>query len=443
MTNNIENSALDFHKSGQRPGKISLKPTKPLLTQSDMSMAYSPGVAAPCIEIHKNPEKVYDYTSKGNYVAVITNGTAVLGLGNIGTLAAKPVMEGKAILMKKFADIDAMDIEIDSTDTNELINIIKKISAPWGAINLEDIKSPECFEIEETLKKELDIPVFHDDQHGTAIIVAAGLLNAAEITNRDFTKMKIVINGPGAAGIACGRLLYLMGIDKKNITYCDSTGVLYAGRTENMNKIKKEIALETNARTLSDALNGADVFLGLSTKDALIPDMLKHMNPNPIIFAMANPDPEIKPEIAIDARPDAIIATGRSDYPNQINNVMCFPYIFRGALDVRAKDINNEMKIAAAYAIAKIAKEPIPEEVIQAYSNSNFELKYGPKYIIPSPFDPRLLPNVATAVAEAAIATNVAQNPIENITNYKNKLSQTIDPNIATLTTLYANAKII
>lgn len=435
----INEEALNFHKFGKRPGKISLKPTKPLLTQLDLTMAYSPGVAAPCLEIYKDPETIYEYTSKGNYVAVVTNGTAVLGLGNIGVAASKPVMEGKAVLFKKFADLDAIDIEVDTTDTEEFINIVKKLSTPWGGINLEDIKSPECFTIEERLKKELSIPVFHDDQHGTAITAAAGLINALEITNRDISDIKIVINGPGAAGMACGKFLVTMGATPENITYCDSYGVVYKGRKENMSSIKEQIAVETNNRTLADALIDADVFLGLSVKDALKPEMIMQMKKNPIIFAMANPDPEIKPEDAIKARPDAIIATGRSDYPNQINNVMCFPYIFRGTLDVRATEINNEMKIAAAYAIAKIAKETIPEEVIRAYPNAN--MQYGPNYIIPSPFDPRLLPIVSSAVAKAAMDTGVAKKPIKNLDDYRQELTKNTEPAITTLTTLHTIVK--
>ncbi|WP_338363969.1 phosphate acyltransferase [Candidatus Xenohaliotis californiensis] len=434
----IDQDALHFHRSGKRPGKISLKPTKQLLTQMDLSLAYSPGVAAPCQEIVRDPETIYEYTSKGNYVAIITNGTAVLGLGNIGVAASKPVMEGKAVLFKKFADIDAIDIEIDSTDVEEFVQIVKKISVAWGGINLEDIKSPECFSIEKKLKNILDIPVFHDDQHGTAITVVAGLINALEITNKQFDEIKIVINGPGAAGIACGELIKAMGVKSKNIVYCDSKGVLYKGRKENMNYLKEKLTLNTKARTLADAIIGADVFLGLSTKDVLLPEMLKTMAKQPIVFAMANPDPEIKPELAISTCPDAIIATGRSDYPNQINNVMCFPYIFRGTLDVRAKEINQEMKIAAAKAIAGIAKETVPEEVIRAYPN--IEMQYGTNYIIPSPFDPRLLPTVATAVAIAAIETGVARKPVD-IEKYKEKLMHSTDAALTTLNTLYAMAK--
>ena len=431
--------ALEFHKLLNKPGKVSLKPTKPLTTQQDLSLAYSPGVAAPCLEISKTPEAVYDYTAKGNYVAVITNGTAILGLGNLGAAASKPVMEGKSVLFKRFADIDSVDIEVDTTDPDEFIAVVKNIAHTWGGINLEDIRSPECFYIEEKLKQELDIPVFHDDQHGTAITTAAGLINALDIVGKSFQDIQVVVNGPGAAGIACGNLICTMGVPRNNIIYCDQLGVVYKGRTERMNPHKESIAVETKARTLADAMKGADVFLGLSTKDVLTEDMLKSMAKSPIIFAMANPDPEVKPELAKKVRPDAIVATGRSDYNNQINNVMCFPYIFRGALDVRATKINEEMKIAAAYSIAQIARKEVPAEVLDAYSKTR--MSYGPDYIIPAPFDPRLLTTVPVDVAKAAIDSGVAQKPISNPEQYAIDLHKRVDPTSNTLSMLYNHAK--
>jgi malate dehydrogenase (oxaloacetate-decarboxylating)(NADP+) len=417
--------ALDFHSQG-KPGKIAVMATKPLITQRDLSLAYSPGVAAPCLAIEEDPNRAYDYTAKGNLVAVISNGTAVLGLGNLGALASKPVMEGKAVLFKRFADIDAIDLEIDATDTDTVINAIRYFGPSWGGINLEDIASPECFIIEQKLKEVMDIPVFHDDQHGTAIITLAGLINAAHLTGRDFKTMKVVLNGAGAAGTACIELIKSYGLPHNNATMLDKTGVIYKGRTEQMNQWKSAHAIETDARTLADAIKGADVFIGLSAKGALSPDMVKLMAPNPIIFAMANPDPEISPEAAREVRPDAIIATGRSDYPNQVNNVMGFPYIFRGALDVRASTINDEMKLAAVQAIAALAREPVPDEVSAAYEGR--KMQYGPDYIIPSPFDPRLISTVPPAVAQAAMDSGVARKPITNMHTYKCELTARLNP---------------
>lgn len=420
-----KDEALEFHKLNGKPGKISISPTKPLVTQYDLSLAYSPGVAFPCEEIHQNPDSVYDYTAKGNMVAVISNGTAVLGLGNLGAAASKPVMEGKAVLFKKFADIDAVDIEVDTTDPEEFINAIKYLGHSWGGINLEDIRSPECFIIENKLKELMDIPVFHDDQHGTAIITAAGMINALHITGRKFEDVKIVSNGSGAAGIACIELLKKLGVREENIIMCDSHGVIYKGRTEGMNPWKEKFAIETDLRTLADAMIGADVFLGLSVKDAVSKEMIKSMADRPIIFAMANPDPEIRPEDVMDVRNDAIIATGRSDYNNQVNNVMGFPYIFRGALDVRARTINDEMKLAASYALAELARLPVPDGVSKAYSGR--KMQYGPEYIIPVPFDPRLIYTIPVAVAKAAIDTGVARIPNFDLDKYKINLSGRLD----------------
>ncbi|PCJ23852.1 MAG: NADP-dependent malic enzyme [Rickettsiales bacterium] len=417
--------ALEYHQNGQ-PGKIALKPTKRLQSQKDLALAYSPGVAAPCLEIQKNPDDIYKYTAKGNTVAVISNGTAVLGLGAIGAAASKPVMEGKAVLFKKFADIDCFDIEVDCTDPEEFINIVKHLGHTWGGINLEDIKAPECFIIEAKLKELMDIPVFHDDQHGTAIITAAGLINAAFITNREMSEIKIVVNGAGAAAMSCINLAISLGIDKNNVILCDTRGVIYKGRTEGMNKWKEEKAADTKHRTLEDAMKGADVFLGLSAKGAVTKEMVASMAPSPIIFAMANPDPEITPEDIKLVRDDAIIATGRSDYDNQINNVMGFPYIFRGALDVRATCINEEMKIAAAKAIAALARKPVPGEVYKAYGSGR--KSFGADYIIPVPFDPRLITTIPVAVAEAAIATGVAKLKNIDIKKYKAELASRLNP---------------
>ncbi|RME73168.1 MAG: NADP-dependent malic enzyme [Chloroflexi bacterium] len=410
--------ALQYHSQG-RPGKIEVTLTKPATTQLDLSLAYTPGVAVPVLEIADNPENAYKYTAKGNLVAVVSNGTAILGLGNRGPLASKPVMEGKGVLFKRFADIDVFDIEVDSTDPDEIINVVRAISPTFGGINLEDIKAPECFYIEERLKELLDIPVFHDDQHGTAIIATAGLVNAVEIAGKKMEEIKIVVNGAGASAISCAKMFILAGARKENITMLDSRGVLYAGRTEGMNKYKAEFVRETDARTLADAVKGADVFVGLSVADVLTQDMVRTMADKPIIFAMANPDPEIKYELAKEARPDAIIATGRSDYPNQVNNVLGFPFIFRGALDVQARQINDEMKLAASDALARLTREDVPDSVLSAYNLDM--LKFGPDYIIPKPFDPRVLLWVAPAVAEAAMRTGVARRPVD-IDKYREEL---------------------
>jgi|Deesub1362B_J571_1020462.scaffolds.fasta_scaffold02400_1 malate dehydrogenase (oxaloacetate-decarboxylating)(NADP+) len=414
--------ALEYHSRGKK-GKIEIKLTKPCETQRDLSLAYTPGVAEPCREIVKDPLLAYEYTAKGNLVAVISNGTAVLGLGNIGALAGKPVMEGKSVLFKKFADVDAIDIEVNTEDAEEFIKTVKLISPTFGGINLEDIKSPECFEIEERLKNELDIPVFHDDQHGTAIISGAGLLNALEIQGKKIDEIKIVINGAGASAIACARFYVLLGVKKENIIMCDSKGVIYKGRKERMNKFKEEFAAETDKRTLAEALEGTDVFVGLSVGNVVTGDMIKKMADKPIIFAMANPDPEIPYEEAKKARPDAIVATGRSDYPNQINNVLGFPFIFRGALDVRASKINDEMKLAAAKALAELAKEDVPDSVARAYGVKR--IAFGPDYIIPKPLDPRVLYWEAPAVAKAAMETGVARIKID-IDEYREMLEEKV-----------------
>lgn len=417
--------ALAYHAEG-KPGKISILPTKPLMTQRDLSLGYSPGVAIPCLEIQKDPSKAYDYTARGNFVAVISNGTAVLGLGNLGALASKPVMEGKAILFKRFADIDCIDIEVDTTNIDEFVNCVKYLGPSWGGINLEDIAAPECFVIEQKLREIMDIPVFHDDQHGTAIIVAAGLINAAHLTGRKLSDIKVVVLGAGSAGIACLELIKRMGIKHENALLVDKTGVIYEGRTESMNQWKSAHAVKTDKRTLADAMKGADMFMGLAGKNALSKELVATMAKNPIIFAMANPDPEITPEDVRSVRSDAIIATGRSDYANQVNNVMGFPYIFRGALDVRASQINEEMKVAAAEAIAALAREVVPEEVSAAYAGRKME--YGKEYIIPAPFDPRLMTTVPVAVAKAAIKTGVARKPITDFDAYKQELAARRDP---------------
>ena len=415
--------ALNFHSKG-KPGKLEIAPTKPLTTARDLSLAYSPGVAVPCLEIEKNPSAAYDYTSKGNMVAVISNGTAVLGLGNIGALASKPVMEGKAVLFKRFADIDGIDLEVNTEDAEEFINSVKVLGKSWGGINLEDIKAPECFIIEEKLSELLDIPVFHDDQHGTAIIAAAGLINALNITNRKIDNFTMVINGAGAAGIACAALLNAMGMPKKNIIMCDTKGIIHRERTD-LNQWKSAHAITTQKRSLAEALDGADVAFGLSVKGAFTKIMMKGMAANPIVFAMANPDPEITPEELNEVRPDAIIATGRSDYPNQVNNVLGFPFIFRGALDARASRINMEMKIAATNALAQLARQDVPDEVAAAYSGA--ELHYGPQYIIPTPFDPRLITTIPPAVAKAAAESGVAQKPIKDDLKYHRELAMRLD----------------
>lgn len=410
--------ALEYHSKGRR-GKIEVCSTKPCLTQRDLSLAYTPGVAEPCREIEKSAEAAYTYTAKGNLVAVVSNGTAVLGLGNIGALAGKPVMEGKGVLFKRFADIDVFDIEVDTEDPDEMIKVVKLLEPTFGGINLEDIKAPECFKIEETLIKELSIPVFHDDQHGTAIISGAGLLNAVEVQKKQIDKLRIVINGAGASGIANANMYVELGVKPENIIMCDSKGVIYKGREKGMNPYKEKYARDTKLRTLAEAMKGADVFLGVSVADVVTKEMIASMNERPIVFAMANPDPEIRYEDAISVRKDLIMATGRSDYPNQINNVLGFPFIFRGALDVRATTINMEMKIAASHALADLAKEDVPDSVIQAYGNQ--KMKFGPDYIIPKPFDPRVLIWEASAVAGTALKTGVARKKID-IEQYKQQL---------------------
>ena len=433
-----DKEALRFHAEG-KPGKIAISATKPMETQSDLSLAYSPGVAAPVIAISEKPETVYDYTSKGNLVAVISNGSAILGLGNLGSLAAKPVMEGKAVLFKRFADVDAIDIEIDSEDAEVFSSTVEKIGRTFGGINLEDISAPDCFIIESELREKLDIPVFHDDQHGTAIISTAGIINALDLTNKKIESVKVVVNGAGAAGIACLELLKSMGLPHENAILCDSKGPIYIGRDENINQWKAAHAIDTDARSLADAIKGSDIFLGLSVKDALTKEMLETMNKDPIVFAMANPDPEIDPKLAKEVRPDCIIATGRSDYPNQVNNVLGFPYIFRGALDVRARTINDEMKIACAEALAKLAREDVPDEVAAAYSG--IRPRYGPDYIIPAPFDPRLIRDIPPAVAKAALESGVARIPIVDEDAYKNRLSARLDPAAEVMQPIYQKAK--
>jgi malate dehydrogenase (oxaloacetate-decarboxylating)(NADP+) len=419
-----DQEALLFHSQG-RPGKLEVIATKPMATQRDLSLAYSPGVAVPVLAIAEDESRAYDYTTKGNFVAVITNGTAILGLGNRGALAAKPVMEGKSVLFKRFADVDSIDLEVATEDPDEFIDCVKLLGKSWGGINLEDIKAPECFIIEQKLRELLDIPVFHDDQHGTAIIAAAGLINALELTGREIKSTKMVCNGAGAAGIACLELLRAVGFRPENMILCDTKGVIYEGRTEGMNQWKSGFAVKTDARTLTEAMAGADVFFGLSVKGAVTPEMVKAMAAKPIIFAMANPDPEITPEEVAEIRSDAIMATGRSDYPNQINNVLGFPYIFRGALDVRARAINMEMKIAAARALAQLAREDVPDEVAAAYGTRP---KYGADYIIPVPFDPRLISYIPPAVAQAAMDSKVARRPIVDMEAYRQQLRTRRDP---------------
>ncbi len=432
-----EREALFFHSTG-RPGKIEIIASKPMATQRDLSLAYSPGVAVPVLAIAKDPALAYDYTAKGNLVAVITNGTAILGLGNLGALASKPVMEGKAVLFKRFADVDSIDIELKTEDVDRFIDAVELMEPTFGGINLEDIKAPECFIIEQTLKERMNIPVFHDDQHGTAIIAAAGVINAAMLTGRELKDLKVVVNGAGAASIACTELIKALGVAGDNVIMCDSKGVIYQGRTEGMNQWKSAHAVKTDARTLKEAMKGADVFLGLSVKGAVTPDMVKDMGDKPIIFAMANPDPEITPPDAKSVRPEAIVATGRSDYPNQVNNVIGFPFIFRGALDVRATTINEAMKVAAAHAIAELAREQVPEEVAKAYGRSH---SFGPDYIIPAPFDPRLMEVVPSAVAQAAMDSGVAQKPITDMAAYRQSLKARLNPTTSVLTTAYEVAK--
>ena len=433
-----EREALFFHSTG-RPGKIEIIASKPMATQRDLSLAYSPGVAVPVLAIAKDPETAYDYTAKGNLVAVISNGTAILGLGNLGALASKPVMEGKAVLFKRFADVDSIDIEVDTEDPQAFIDAVALLEPSFGGINLEDIKAPECFMIEAALKERMNIPVMHDDQHGTAIICAAGLINACYLTGREISDVKVVVNGAGAAAIACTELIKAMGVSHDNVIMCDRSGVIYEGRTDGMDQWKSAHAANTDARSLTDALVGADIFLGLSAKDALQPEMIAKMADKPIIFAMANPDPEITPPAAKAARPDAIIATGRSDYPNQVNNVLGFPFIFRGALDVRATAINEAMKIAAAQAIASLAREQVPEEVALAYGGRSHS--FGPDYIIPAPFDPRLMEVVPMAVAQAAMSSGVARRPIEDMAAYRQSLRARLNPTTSVLTLAYEGAK--
>jgi len=435
MSNDYTNDeALRFHAEGQ-PGKLGIVATKPMATQRDLSLAYSPGVAAPCLEIERDPSKAYDYTSKGNLVAVVSNGTAVLGLGNIGALAGKPVMEGKAVLFKRFADVDSVDILVSTEDVDEFVNSVRFLGPSFGGINLEDIKAPDCFVIEQRLREYLDIPVFHDDQHGTAIIASAGIINALELTGRDMATARLVINGAGAAGIACAELLKAMGMRGENVVLCDTRGVIYQGRKDGMNQWKSAHAADTKLRTLAEAMKGADIFFGLSVKGAVDRDMVRAMAKKPIIFAMANPDPEVTPEEVAEVRGDAIVATGRSDYPNQVNNVLGFPYIFRGALDVRATTINEDMKIAAAHALAELARENVPDEVAAAYAVER--LQYGPNYIIPVPFDPRLISHVPAAVAKAAIDSGVARRPVENLEAYKVELQTRLLPAVGSLQMLF------
>ena len=429
-----EQEALDFHARG-RPGKLEIAPTKPMATQRDLSLAYSPGVAVPVKAIADDPSRAYDYTTRGNMVAVISNGTAILGLGNLGALASKPVMEGKSVLFKRFADVDSIDLEVDTEDPDEFINCVRFLGPSFGGINLEDIKAPECFIIEQRLREIMDIPVFHDDQHGTAIIAAAGLLNALALTGRDFKTTKLVCNGAGAAAIACIELIKSMGFSPENVTLCDTKGVIYQGRTEGMNQWKSAHAVKTDRRSLKEAMVGADVFFGLSSKGALTDEMVLSMAPNPIIFAMANPDPEVAPEDVARLRGDAIVATGRSDYPNQVNNVLGFPYIFRGALDVRASTINDDMKIAAANALADLARADVPDDVAAAYQGNR--PRFGPQYIIPVPFDPRLISAIPVAVAKAAMESGVARKPILDLEAYARELNARRDPIASTLQRLY------
>jgi len=433
-----EREALLFHSQG-RPGKIEIIASKPMATQRDLSLAYSPGVAVPVLAIAKDPNTAYDYTAKGNLVAVISNGTAILGLGNLGALAAKPVMEGKAVLFKRFADVDSIDIELDTEDVDRFISAVELMEPSFGGINLEDIKAPECFVIEQTLRERMNIPVFHDDQHGTAIIAAAGMINAAHLTGRKLSDLKVVVNGAGAASIACTELIKAMGVPSDQVIMCDSKGVIYQGRTEGMNQWKSAHAAVTETRTLAEAMKGADAFMGLSVKGAVTAEMVKGMAPKPIIFAMANPDPEITPPEAHAARSDAIVATGRSDYPNQVNNVLGFPFIFRGALDVRATTINEEMKIAAAKALADLARQQVPEEVAAAYGGK--APHFGPDYIIPAPFDPRLMEIVPAAVAQAAMDTGVARKPILDMAEYRNTLKARLNPTTSVLTLAYEGAR--
>ncbi|HJO51822.1 MAG TPA: phosphate acyltransferase, partial [Sulfitobacter pontiacus] len=439
MTKNriTSEEALAFHLE-PTPGKFEITATVPMTTQRDLSLAYSPGVAVPCEAIAENPELAYDYTNKGNMVAVISNGTAVLGLGNLGALASKPVMEGKSVLFKRFADVNSIDVELDTEDPEAFINAVKLMGPTFGGINLEDIKAPECFIIEQRLKEEMDIPVFHDDQHGTAVICAAGLLNALRISGKKIEDVQIVLNGAGAAGIACLELLKAMGAKHNNCIMCDTKGVIYQGRTEGMNQWKSAHAAQTELRTLEEAMKNADVFLGVSVKGAVTPAMVASMADNPVIFAMANPDPEITPEEAHEVRPDAIVATGRSDYPNQVNNVLGFPYLFRGALDIHARAINDEMKIACAHALADLAREDVPDEVALAYGKN---LSFGRDYIIPTPFDPRLIHRIPPAVARAGMDTGAARRPIIDMDAYELSLKSRMDPTANILRGINARAR--
>ncbi len=430
-----DEEALQFHQRG-KPGKLEINPTKPMATQRDLSLAYSPGVAVPVRRIAEDPSTAYDYTTKGNLVAVISNGTAILGLGDLGALASKPVMEGKSVLFKRFADVDSIDLEVDTKDVDEFIGAVRYLGPSFGGINLEDIKAPDCFVIEQRLRELMDIPVFHDDQHGTAIIATAALINALQLTGRSLKDFRLVCNGAGAAAIACVELVKSLGVPGHNVILCDSKGVVYKGRTEGMNQWKSAHAVDTPMRTLADAMNGADVFFGLSVAGALTPDMVKSMAKDPIIFAMANPDPEITPEDAHHVRSDAIMATGRSDYPNQVNNVLGFPYIFRGALDVRARTINEEMKVAAARALAELAQEDVPDEVAAAYHGSR--LTFGREYLIPVPFDPRLISRVPVAVARAAMESGVARHHIADLEAYAAQLSARLDPIAGTLQNVFS-----
>ena len=436
-TKTTREDALQFHLEPM-PGKWEVQATVPMATQRDLSLAYSPGVAVPCEEIAQNPETIYDYTNKGNLVAVISNGTAVLGLGNLGAAGSKPVMEGKSVLFKRFADVNSIDLEVDTDDPDEFCKAVRLLGPTFGGINLEDIKAPDCFIIEQRLKEEMDIPVFHDDQHGTAVICAAGLINALHLSGKKIEDVKIVLNGAGAAGIACVELLKAMGARHQNCIACDTKGVIYQGRTDGMNQWKSAHAVATEARTLEEAMVGADVFLGVSVKGAVTQDMVASMADNPVIFAMANPDPEITPEEAHEVRMDAIVATGRSDYPNQVNNVLGFPYLFRGALDIHARAINDEMKIACAHALARLAREDVPDEVAVAYGTS---LTFGRDYIIPTPFDPRLIHRIPPAVAKAGMDTGAARRPIVDMEGYELSLKSRMDPTASILTGINARAR--
>ncbi len=422
----LKKKALAYHTMDGKPGKVSVVPTKPCATADDLSLAYTPGVAKPVLEIAENPETAYQYTSKGNLVAVISNGTAILGLGNRGALASKPVMEGKGVLFKRFADVDVFDLELDTLDPDKIIEVVKMLEPTFGGVNLEDIKAPECFKIEQTLIEMCDIPIFHDDQHGTAIVSTAGLLNAAEIVGKKMEDLKLVVNGAGSAGMSCAKMFIACGVKKENVIMCDSKGVIYQGRTERMTPEKEDMANDTEARTLAEAMDGADVFMGLSVANCVTPEMLLSMAKDPIVFAMSNPDPEIDYKLAMDTRDDLIMATGRSDYPNQINNVLGFPFIFRGALDVRSSKISEGMKLAAAYALAALAKEPVPESVKGAYGGQDFA--FGRNYIVPKPFDPRVIEYEAVAVAKAACDEGLAKYPIEDWDAYRESLKKRMEP---------------